>query len=122
MTREQLIALRRMVDNIINDVDTEIHNTRYEDNYYDMNKAFDVLSDRYGAEMVADVTAIMVQDVGEWDMRISKAVRVWAANRFNSFITKNELTSDFAERINRGTIHSCLLDGFASCIMKRMGG
>lgn len=122
MTREQLIALRRMVDNIINDVDTEINNTRYNDNYYDMNKAFDVLSDKYGAEMVADVVAIMVQDVGKSDMRISNSARAWAADRLSSFYKKNELSSDFTERIHRGTIHSCLLEGFTKRVIKRMGG
>lgn len=120
--RNSLAIVREMNEGIIPDINTEVYNSNYDIHFYDLPKALDNLNNKYGFEDVANATAAMVCNVGDWDLRIEKRVREWAQNRFMRFAEKNTLETDFVEHISRGNIHSVLLNSFAEQVIKSEGG
>ena len=107
---------------IIEDINTEVDNSHYGDFNWALDKALDIVVEKYGFDNVANATAIMIDNVGRWDLRIERKTYNWAKIRCNEFMQANGLDGEFSKRIRRGNIHSVLLNGFGECVMKREGG
>ena len=116
--QKKTVEKTREINGIIKYINNAVNDSHYDDYCWNIEGAKNKVLDEYGFDNLVTATAAMVDNVYDGDGRIDKDVRVWATQHINDiFSTENIVAEQFLNGINRGTIHSVLLNDFAREVM-----
>ena len=109
------IENRILLKNTASDIDKEVSASMKELYHYDLDGAYDKLSENHSDFDIAQAVALTIHGKS-WDGRFSQLNKAWAEN----FIDANEIrTEEFKDFFGCDT-HPAVLDGFTDVVRKRI--